>query len=344
MGNKRKILIFNVNWLGDVLFSTAVIRNIKYNFPDSFISCIVPPSCRQVLEGNRHLDEIIVFDEKGEHKGILAKIKFIGLLKSKGFDMVFLLHRSLSRALIARLAGIPERIGYDTKKRGFLLTRKIVPPAADSMRRIDYYLYLVEKAGYAVKDRFTEFEVSDEDIKAAGGFLRENEVSEKDFLVGLNPGGNWGPKRWPAENFSQVADRLRNEFGAKVVITGAAQDLPLAQMIQKGMRSKAVIACGKLNLKQFGALCKRLDLFVSADSGPLHIANAAGAKRIIALFGPTDPAITGPYPPDNVNILRKDTGCRIPCYNADCRDYRCMQAITPEDVIEQTRLFRKQKL
>lgn len=121
--NKR-ILIFNVNWLGDVLFSTATIRAIRRNFPGSFIACIIPSRCYPILKGNPYLDEVIIFDEKDRHKGILAKLKFVKLLKAKGFDTVFLLHRSFRRALICRLADIPERLGYFTKKRGFLLTKR----------------------------------------------------------------------------------------------------------------------------------------------------------------------------------------------------------------------------
>ncbi|MCX5714860.1 MAG: glycosyltransferase family 9 protein, partial [Candidatus Omnitrophica bacterium] len=119
----ERILVFNVNWLGDVLFSTAVIRNIRYNFPDAYIACVIPSRCYAVLKGNPHLDEVIIYDEHDRHKGLAEKIRFITFLKAKKFDMVFLLHRSLTRALIARLAGIKERIGYYTKKRGFLLTK-----------------------------------------------------------------------------------------------------------------------------------------------------------------------------------------------------------------------------
>src|SRR3990167_7032488 len=127
----KRILIFNVNWLGDVLFSTAAVRNIRRNFPDSFIACVIPSRCYPVLKGNPHLDEIMIFDEHDRHKSVLPKLSFVRQLKSKKFDTVFLLHRSFSRTLICRLAGITERIGYYTRKRAFLLTKKIPPPKKD---------------------------------------------------------------------------------------------------------------------------------------------------------------------------------------------------------------------
>jgi len=340
---EKKILIFNVNWLGDVLFSTATIRNIRRNFPHSYIACIVPSRCYPILKGNPHLDEIIIFDEKDRHRGILAKLKFIRHLKHKHFDTVFLLHRSFSRALLCWLAGIRERIGYHTKKRAFLLTQRISVPPFDTLHRIDYYLNIIEKAGLEVEDRYTEFFISEEDQKFVNDFLNKKSIKKDDFLVGINPGGNWFPKRWLEEYWVNLSDKLITKFGAKVIITGAPQDIALAREIQDSLHQKPIIACGVFNLKQLGALCKKLDLFITADTGPLHIANAVGAKKIIALFGPTSTYITGPYPTKNVIILQKKVGCKIPCYAVRCKDRRCMKAIAPEDVLDEVRKIIMQK-
>lgn len=337
MEENKRILIFNVNWLGDVLFSTAAIRNIRFNFPDSFIACIIPSRCEPILKGNPHLDEIIIFDEKDRHRGVLARLSFVRFLKSKKFDIVFLLHRSFSRALICRLAGIPQRIGYRTPKRAFILTKKIIPPRKDELHRIDYYLNIIEKAGLKVSDRYLEFFISGQDLDFADRFLSNNLISKDDFLAVINPGANWLPKRWPREYWSQLADRLICEFKAKIVITGAHNDLSLVSDIKEKMKEKPLIACGIFNIKQLGALVKRADLFITADTGPLHIANASGAKRIIAIFGPTSKRITGPHPSKNAVVLQKDVRCKIPCYQARCKDNRCMKAITPADVIEQVK-------
>ncbi|MFA5095868.1 MAG: lipopolysaccharide heptosyltransferase II [Candidatus Omnitrophota bacterium] len=337
---RARILIFNVNWLGDVLFSTAAIRNVRRNFPEGFIACIIPSRCYPVLKGNPHLDELIIFDEKDRHKGLFSLLDFVRGLRAKRFDMVFLLHRSFSRALICRLAGIPERIGHYTKKRGFLLTRQIIPPKRDSLHRIDYYLDVIEKAGLRVEDRHTEFFISEEDQVYVEKFLEGQGVKKSDFVATLNPGGNWPPKRWPKEYWAELADKLMGDFGARVVISGSAGDVALAENIRKRMIQRPVLACGVFNLKQLGALARRSDLFISADTGPLHIANSVGAKKIIALFGPTSPEVTGPYPLKNVIILQKDVGCRIACYNVDCPDNRCMKAITPGDVLEKINTIR----
>lgn len=347
----KRILIFNVNWLGDVLFSTATIRNIKRNFPQSFIACVIPSRCYPILKDNPYLDEIIIFDDKDRHKGLFAKLNFVKILKDKKFDLVFLLHRSFRRALICRLAGIPERIGHHTKKRGFLLTKKIIPPRRDSLHRIDYYLNIIKKAGLIIEDRHLDFFFSEEDEEYVSKFFEKNSIrkykpankkddQKEDFLVVINPGGNWSPKRWPPEYWAELSDRLIDEYAARVIVTGSTKDQALAKSITKLMKNELNIACGVFNVKHLGALCAKADLFITADTGPLHIANAVRAKKIIALFGPTSPKITGPYPQNNVILLQKDSGCKIPCYKVHCKDNRCMKLITPDEVIKEIKAYK----
>ncbi len=211
MEKNKRILIFNVNWLGDVLFSTAAIRNVRHNYPGSFIACVVPGRCYPVLKDNPHLDEIIIFDEKDRHRNIMEKFSFIRLLRYKKFDLVFLLHGSLTRALLCKLADIPERIGYSTKKRGWLLTKKITPPPKDAIHRIDYYLNIIEKAGLKVEDRYLEFFVTEDDQHYIRNFLNKQGIGQDEVIVGINAGGNWQPKRWPKECWSKLIQLIQNE-------------------------------------------------------------------------------------------------------------------------------------
>jgi len=342
-GSSERILIFNVNWLGDVVFSTPFIRTIKKNFPDSHIACIVPARCRQVLEANPNVNEIIEFDERDAHRSLISKWRFANLLKRKKFDMVFLLHRSFTRALIARLANIPERIGYLNRKRAFLLTKNIGPQAG-AVHRAQYFLNLARLCGLAVEGGPCDFFVTEHDEEWAEGFLKGAGINEADRLVILNPGGNWMPKRWPKENFAQLADRLIEELGVKVLITGAEKDEGLANEISGMMKSSPVIACGRTTLRQYAALAKRANLVISNDSGPLHIAFAVKRGNVIGLYGPTSPEITGPWPmmeakppistDRRLSLHHKDVGCKIPCYESSCVDYKCMEAITVSEVYE----------
>ena len=139
VSKRRKILIFNVNWLGDIIFSSPFIKAIRDLFPDSYIACAVPPRCREVLETNTRINDLIIFDESGKEKSLAGKLIFAVSLRREGFDTVFILHRSFTRALIAYIAGIRERIGYDTKGRGFLLTKKLKPSPGD-VHKVEYFL------------------------------------------------------------------------------------------------------------------------------------------------------------------------------------------------------------
>jgi lipopolysaccharide heptosyltransferase II len=335
-------LIINVNWLGDCLFSTPFIRAVRNNFPAAYIACMVVPGCREVLEGNPNINEIIPYDEK--HAGLAGSIKMAGLLRRRRFDTVFLLHRSFTRTLLAYLAGIHERIGYHTSKRAFLLTKKPKPPK-DVLHRARFYLALLEAIGLKTDDKGCDFFIGPGDEKWAQDFLNGNGVRPHDKIIVFNPGGNWLPKRWPLGNFGMLAESIRRLFGdkARILISGSKKDLQLAERISGYAGQDVIVACGKASLKQTAALFKKADVVISGDSGPLHIAVSVGAKTI-GLFGPTSPEITGPYraDPAKVIVMRKDIiRCQIPCYTRDCRDYGCMYAITPEEVFKAVERFLK---
>ena len=340
--NARTILIVNVNWLGDVLFSTPFIRAVRNNFPDAYIACMVVPGCREILEGNPNINEVIGYDEK--RAGLFGSIKIIRLLRQRRFDTVFLLHRSFTRALLAYLSGITERIGYYTSKRAFLLTKKPVPPAG-VLHRARFYLGLLEAVGLKTDDNGCDFFIGPQDDKWAEDFLKKNGVKPGERIIVFNPGGNWLPKRWPAGNFGMLAEKIARRFGdkARILISGSKKDLELTGRIRKYAGPNAIVACGEASLKETAALFKRSDLVISGDSGPLHIAVSAGANTI-GLFGPTSPEITGPYmaDPEKAAVLRKDIiRCKIPCYKSDCPDYGCMSAITPQEVLEVVERFIK---
>ena len=348
-----KILIVEVNWLGDVLFSTPAIKALRKKFPDSRISCLIVPRVKEVLENNPYIDELIINDEEGLNKGFLGGLKLVEALRNKNFDLAVFFHRSLSRALIAYLAGIPRRLGYVTWKRRFLLTEALPMPKKDSLHRVDHYLNIVKPLGCAVDDKQYEFFLSEEDQGFAEDFWSREGLKKDDWIVCLNPGGNWGPKRWPKENFASLADRLIREYQAKIIFSGSKDDILLIKEITRMMKQKEfIISAGYTNLKAAGAIFKRADLMISGDSGPLHIAASVGAN-VLALFGPTSSAITGPIGASTslsadgersrtigkgkIKIIQKDIGCRVPCYDLACDDNRCMREIKVEDVLAEVK-------
>jgi len=331
----KRILVWEVNWIGDVIFSSAFLRAIRKRFPDAYIACITVQSCKEVLEVNPNINEVIIYDEKLVHKGLLKKLKIIIDLRRKRFDAVFLLHRSLTRTLICLMGGIRKRIGYAYKKRNVFLTHKL-KTTDKAHHRIEYFLGLARKMGADTEYQGIEFYVTDEDEAQAGQILNSNLVNDSDRLIAVNPGGNWAPKRWPARKYAELCDRLIQELKVKVIITGAEKDVDLYLNIQEQMHEKAISVCGRTTLRQLGCVFKRSELLISADSGPLHIALAM-KRKVIALFGPTSPEITGPYAGADCVVLQKDIGCVIPCYEVDCVTNRCMDAISVDEVFDQAK-------
>jgi lipopolysaccharide heptosyltransferase II len=338
--NLKRILIVNVNWLGDVLFSTVAIKAIKKRYPDCFLGCVVTPRCKQILEDNPYVDEILTFDERQKHKSLVSKVKFILKLRKKKFDAVVLFHRSFTRLLICYLAGIKRRIGYYRKKGGFLLTDKIELPGKQ-VHRAEYFTHLVSSLKVEIKERNYEFFVNKNSYNDVKSILSENGLSSNEKIIVLNPGGNWALKRWPVENFAKLADKINEELNMKVVISGANKDIELADKIVSMMKTKALILAGRTDLKGLAALFKMADAVVSADSGPMHLAAAVGSP-VISIFGPTSPKITGPYSSEgNYLVLQHDVGCIIPCYELTCQDNKCMKAVTYEEVFRSIKKLLK---
>jgi len=324
----KRILIVNVNWLGDTLFATPFIRAVKESCPGCYIAILTHSRCKEVLEGNPHIDEIIAYDEKDRHKHLLGKFSIVSQLKSRHFDTAFILRRSLSRTMLLFLSKIPNRIGYDNKKSRFLLTKKVAPLPKD-LHRVEHFLGIARGIGIRPKSVNCEFFISDKDRAKAKRLLRDQGIKDNEDFIALNPGGNWDLKRWPVKNFAVLGDSI----DIKVVLTGAKKDIKLCQEIADLMKKKPVLLCGKTDLKTLGAVFERAKKVVSSDSGPMHIAVAVKAS-VVALFGPTSSRITGPYGDGDYRILQKKTDCEIPCYKLSCKDNACMSAISVKDVME----------
>ncbi len=327
----KRILILNVNWLGDTLFATPFIRAVRENCSGSYIAVLTHSRCREVLEGSPHIDEVIVYDEKEQHRHPLERFSIVSQLKSKEFDTAFILRRSLSRTMLLFLSKIPERIGYDSRRSGFLLTKRIPAPSKD-LHRVEYFLGLARGVGIQTKNINYEFFISEKDRNEADKLLNREGLKKEEGFIVINPGGNWDLKRWPFENFARLGDEIIRRFKTKVVLTGAGKDIDLCERISSLMKSKAVSLCGKTDLKTLGAVFKRAKQVISNDSGPLHIAVGINTP-VVALFGPTSPLITGPYGDGDYKILQKQLDCEVPCYNLSCKDNRGMKAIAVEDVL-----------
>jgi lipopolysaccharide heptosyltransferase II len=333
--SEARILIVEVNWIGDILFSTPAIRAIRAKNPGAYIAALVVPRGKPLLLGNNYLDEVIVLDEEGRYRGFFGKIRLIRDLASRKFTSAYVLRPSLTRTFWLFLAGIKKRTGFDRKGRFFLTERVPMPDGVD-WHRADIYYFLVMRDRIPQQERRCDFFVAPPDRIFVDRFLEKNAIGRnQNKIVVLHVGGNWDLKRWPVQHFASLVDGLAARYGADMIITGLFLDYPLAKEIMSAAHHKVFNACGQTNLKQLGVLFQKCDLVISADSGPLHIAMAMNA-RTISLFGPTSVEATGPMGHGPHSVLRpRELACPVPCYETDCPDNRCMKAITVEQVLEE---------
>ncbi|MDD5613710.1 MAG: lipopolysaccharide heptosyltransferase II [Candidatus Omnitrophica bacterium] len=326
-----KILIVNVNWIGDVLFSTFLIRCLKKSHPQSYIATLSSGLTAQLLENNPYLDEIIDFDPFKERGYLGVDISLAKKIKRFGFTHSLHLHRSFSRRLLVYFAGIEHRIGYPEKYSSILLT-DFVASQRDKIHRAEYYFNLSEPV--KVQD----------DGEGLDLFLQDSEVgrtkakfisSDTDRFVVMHVGANWQAKKWPLEYFFETAKILYEKYEIKTILTGSKQDENLSFKNITGPVNYIKYLVGKTGLKELASLISLSRLCIASDTAPLHIAVALKIP-VIAVFGPTSEAVTGPFrPAAKTIVLKEDVGCTIPCYKPVCPfDYKCINSIKPQHVLE----------
>ena len=333
MGSYERILIFELNWMGDILFSFPFLRALRKAFPGAYLACVVVPRYTELLFHNPWVNYVHALSDDRSMLSFGEKISFVSMIRKEKYDACFFLKPSRTKALIASMAGIPERIGFAGKNAS--LTQTVEVPGGNA-HRADQILALASSVDITQADGTYEYHLSDEDAARAGDIIRKCGGGTR-RIVAVNPGGNWLPKRWPEENFRGLIKRLLAGFGdIEIMVTGSAKDTALAGRIVSGISDeRCYTVAGKTGINQLAALFKESVLVISADSGPLHLASAAGAATI-GIFGPTSPEITGQRGRGLNVVMHKDTGCVIPCYVEECgKEYACMRNISVDDVFRQ---------
>lgn len=335
----NKILIVRTDRIGDVLLSTPVIRAVRDVYPGSFIAMMVRPYAKDIVDGNPLLSEVIIYDKYGRHKSFLSSLKFAANLRKKKFDLAIILHPTNRVHLISWLAGIPTRIGFN-RKLGFLLSRAVADRKyLGLMHEVDYGLALLREIGIDSKERRPFMAVKEDDLGWVKNLFREKKIDENRPVFCLHPGASCISKKWPARNFAELCDCLKEEFKAQVVIFAGKEDKQVAHDVYDLSRHKPVCILRGISLGKIAALLAESDLLISNDSGPVHISVAVGTP-VVAIFGRNQPGLSprrwGPLGRRDI-VLHKNVGCKV-CLAHNCqRDFECLKAIKTEDVLDAVR-------
>jgi len=326
-GHISKILVRPPNWIGDVVMSTPALGSLRAAFPTSEIVLAANPVVSELMSPHPFCDGVIVFDKKGPHGGIGGLWKFSRLLAGERFDLAILFQNAIEAAIVVRLAGIKMRGGYNTDGRGLLLTHAVrVTKEARRLHHIQYYLNMLSALGIAPAAQEPRLQCTEEEMCRAADILGAGR------WAAINPGAAYGSaKRWYPERFAQVADALASDFGYRVVLTGGPVEAGIGAEIVSRMQSKPLNMIGKTSLRQLMALLASVNLVITNDSGPMHVAAAFG-RPVVAVFGPTDHTVTSPLC-SRFALVRKETEC-APCLKRKCpTDHRCMADISVNDVL-----------
>jgi len=353
----KRFLIINPFGIGDVLFSTPVIRSIKVYDPTAFIGYWCNERVRDVLKDNPRIDKIFALS-RGDIKKIFQRSKIEGLRRSLGlffgikkekFDVCLDYSLDNRYGLTAKLAGIKRRVGFDYKKRGMFLTDKMPLAGYNDKHVVEYYFDLLKPLGISSVAGGLELPVKDATaIKAKNIFSRINKGHKGPVIGILAAGGaSWGKdarlKHWPAIKFTHLIDEISEKFGALTILLGDALERPVAEAVAMSAKHKPVDLVGKMTLEELIAVIKDLDLLVTNDGGALHIAAALGVKTV-SIFGPTDSRVYGPYPSDpKRHIVLKSAEDCSPCYRnfryPPCQKNICLEDIGVNEVMDAVSLL-----
>ena len=334
-GEFQRILIARTDRIGDVLLSTPVIKALRDNYPGAYIAMMVSPYAKDIVEGNPYLDEVIIYDKDNKHRTWGMSIKFALNLKKKKFDLAIVLHPTNRVHLVTFFAGIPKRVGYD-RKMGFLLTdRRKHSKQLGEKHELEYSLDLVRYLGIEPKDKILFMPIRPESEKWVDELFKIEGIKRTDKLLAIHPGASCPSKIWPSERFAETADRLTEKYSFKVLVIAGPKDMHAAQEVLKNMRHPALNLAGKISVSQLASVLKRCQLFISNDSGPVHIASAVGTP-VISIFGRNQKGLSplrwGPVG-ERDKILHKEVGC-IECLAHNCiKDFACLKAIIIDDVV-----------
>ncbi|MFH1961903.1 MAG: glycosyltransferase family 9 protein [bacterium] len=337
----KKILVIKLIAIGDLVVALPTLRALKQGFPHAHLALMATPRVSEVVEGCPYIDEIIYYDILGKDKGVTGLIRLIRTLKKKGFDLALELdHYYRITSMITYLAGIKNRAGFDLPGQGRRGLITIKSPYRTDKHEVEAFLEMAKAVGAGdTPPGLVEIWTSDEDKRYINSFFEQNKIQPNDFVVAIHPGT--GPsatcRRWSPERFAILSDWLIKEYKAKVIFTGAPSEVELVNSILAFMEAAplTIIAAGKTSLKQLTEIARRCGLFISVDTGPLHVAAAIGT-RVIGLYGPNIPSKWGPYGKGHLTIY-KQPPCS-PCTKqylgqvSRCQNPICMEQITVEDV------------
>lgn len=320
----EKILLIRLSSLGDVVLTTPAIRAVRTHFPEAYIAMLVAKQSADVLRENPHLNEIITFDRLAKDKDTGEMLRVIRHLRERKLTVAIDLQRKFRTELLMYFSGATERVG-----KGRLCTVRVQEQG--NKHATAHYFDLLHAVGIPASDQRLELFLAESERIDAASRLDTAGVSETALKVGLFPGAGWKLREWMPERFAAIGDRLVAQFNANVLVFGGQKETELVQTVVDLMDAPAIPFAGNLQIRQLAAYIQQCDLFLTNDTGPMHIAAAVGTPTV-SLFGPGNHIRFQP-----LGTMHQTIRHAVPCspckqFTDKCKDNICMKGIAVDAV------------
>ena len=320
----EKILLIRLSSLGDIVLTTPAIRAVRAHFPDADIAMLVAKQSAEILRENPHLNEIITFDRLAKDKDTGEMLRSIRLLRERKFTLAIDLQRKFRTEMLMYFSGAAKRIG-----KGRFCTVRV--PERGNKHATAHYFDLLHAAGIPAEDQNLELFLSESERLDAAQRFDTAGVNAGELKVGFFPGAGWKLREWMPERFAAIGDKLVAHFNAKVLIFGGPKEVELVQAVANLMNAHAIPFAGNLQVRQLAACLEKCDLFLTNDTGPMHIAAAVGTPTV-SLFGPGNHIRFQP-----LGELHQTIRHAVPCspckqFTDKCKDNICMKGIGVDEV------------
>lgn len=325
----KKIALLILDHLGDVVFTSPAVSNLREAYPKAEFTVFVGPWAKDVYLYNPRIDRVEVFEaswfsRSGRGEGLFSLSR---RLKKGNFDLAIDFRGDLRHILAMLLAGIPFRLGYGITGGGFLLT--VSPDYPFERHAVEKHLALVKALGVEISQRSLEVFFPQKAEEKVERLLVRSGL--KGSFVIIHPGAGSQAKKWPLENFAQVGKRLEDE-GYSIVITGSQEERKEAQKLAEEIGGSAFSLAGELSLIELIALIAKAQLYIAGDTGPLHLASALGIPFVAIYSGTNQAELWGPWQ-GSYFLVKSDVDC-APCGKKFCSDKKCLTLISPVEVVE----------
>jgi len=330
------VLVLQTSFLGDMVLTLPLITEIRRRFPVKKLSLMCTPLGKELLQDHPAIDEIIVDDKKRQHRGWRGLQNQAAVLRQRQFTIALTPHKSARTAYLLYKANIPQRIGFHQSKGWFLFHHRA--ERDPSRHDVERNLSILEPLGVRVQDcaRGLDLVPPPEVQNSVARKLRDLGVDAGKTTIGVNPGSVWPTKRWRMEGFAEFIGLAHARFDCQVLLFGGPEDADIVARLLERCGGAAVNLAGKFSLRELPAAIGRCQLFVTNDSGPMHIAVACKVPTV-AIFCATTPDL-GFYPyTGNAVVIQKQLACR-PCTSHGGRrcplaHENCIRQIRPQTVL-----------